>query len=94
MQTQNINDAILGLTVIVNQPFRAPVADVKKAVGTVRHAAVCIQLGQTDGNARDLLKLALANCAESGVPLGEVSDLINAHQRANVGRGTGQDEEE
>jgi len=93
MPTQNINDAILGLTVIVNQPCRALGADVKKAVGSVRHAAVCIQLGQTDGNARDLLKLALANCGESGVPLGEVSDLINAHQRANAGLGAGHEEE-
>lgn len=90
MRSKNLNEALLELLMNVAHYFpKSSHTDMGKkfrdAAAEVRHYALGLQLGRVDGEPRDLLKLALRHCGEQGVPLGEVSDLINAHQEAHAG---------
>jgi len=94
MRTRNLTEALLQLQMTTARfyPLRrkSDVGDqMRAAVTEARHFALCVQLGETDGDPRDLLKLALRHCGEQGIALGDVRDLINAHQESFAGLPTG-----
>ena len=92
MRTNNLNEAVLELMLLIGHYFpasrKSDMGDkLRAATAEVRHHAANVQLGRVNGDPRDLLKLALKHCGAQGVSLGEVSDLINAHQEAHAGVG-------
>lgn len=85
-QTKNFNDAMLELDMFIN---RLSASETKRSLKSIasglRHFGLQLQMGRIGGKPIDLLKLALRHCGEERVPLQDVSDLINAHQRGHAG---------
>ncbi|MBF0249937.1 MAG: hypothetical protein HQL35_04825 [Alphaproteobacteria bacterium] len=90
MTMKTLTAAVLDLTVLCGHYFpphrktdmgRSFLA----ATRAIRAAALRVQFGQPDAEPRNLLRLALEQCSDHGIPAQDIADIVNEHQRGNPG---------
>jgi hypothetical protein len=90
LKTKDLNAALLELGVLVGRHFPTRRASemgsaFRWVARELRHHGLLLQAGTpAGGDPRDLLRLALVECFDCGVPSSDVAQIVNDHQRGHA----------